>query len=289
MRILSFLHRDTETFTHILIDSATRQCAVIDPVLDYDAAAGRTSTDSLQPILELITQESLRVRYIIDTHAHADHLSGAAALKAQTGGDVVIGRDIAAVQQTFKPIFNLPAEFATDGRQFDILTDEGTQLALGNLTLEAWHVPGHTPADMAYLVRDTERTAVFVGDTLFAPDVGTARCDFPRGSSRDLYDSIQRILALPEDTLLYLCHDYPGKQGRPYTATSSVAEQKRSNIHVKCGISKAEFVHMRDTRDQTLGMPRLILPSIQVNINAGRLPEPDSNGTRYLKIPLDTL
>ena len=228
----------------------------------------------------------------IETHAHSDHLSSAHYIKAQLGGKTVMGKYIDKVQKTFKTIFNFD-DLATDASQFDILTEEGSELTLGDLSITAMHVPGHTPADMAYKVTDKsgnkEKIAVFVGDTIFAPDVGSARCDFPHGSAEDLYDSIQRLLALPDDTLLYLCHDYPPKGGREHIATVCAGGQKLRNIHVKQGTSKAEFVRMRNQRDKTLAMPRLILPSVQVNINAGELPKPEDNGVRYLKIPLNQL
>ena len=199
----------------------------------------------------------------------------------------VVGKSIDSVQKTFKSIYDLSSQFKTDASQFDILTEDGSTLSLGSLIITAMHMPGHTPADMVYWVDDGQRKAVFVGDTLFAPDVGTARCDFPNGSSSDLYDSIQRLLSLPDDTLLYLCHDYPPKNGRQHTPTTTVADEKQRNIHVKHGTSKAEFIQMRETRDKDLPMPRLILPSVQVNINAGELPNAHANGIKYLSIPLN--
>lgn len=288
MDIHAFLDKDTETYTHVLIDEASRRCAIIDPVLDFDPKAGKISHDNADNVIEFVKAQQLTLEYIIETHAHADHLSAAPYIKEQLGGKTVIGKHIDKVQKTFKTIFN-DSDLATDASQFDIVTIEGTKLTLGELTITAMHVPGHTPADMAYQVSDGEKLAVFVGDTIFAPDVGTARCDFPNGSAADLYDSIQRLLALPEDTLLYLCHDYPPKGERQHIPAVSVGEQKRHNIHVKQGTTKAEFVRMRNERDKTLAMPRLILPSVQVNINAGELPKPEDNGIRYLKIPLNQL
>lgn len=292
MNIHSFLDNDTETFTHVLIDEDSKHCAVIDPVLDFDSKAGNISHDSADKVIEFVKEQQLTLKYIIETHAHADHLSSAPYIKEQLGGNIVIGKHIEQVQKTFKTIFN-DKDLATDASQFDIVTIDGTELTLGDLTITAMHVPGHTPADMAYKVtnpnRSDEKIAVFVGDTIFAPDVGTARCDFPNGSAEDLYDSIQRLLALPDDTLLYLCHDYPPKGGRPHTPTACIGDQKLRNIHVKQGTNKAEFVRMRNERDKTLAMPRLILPSVQVNINAGELPKPEDNGIRYLKIPLNQL
>lgn len=288
MQVHSFLHQDTETYTHILADADAGVCAVIDPVLDFDPKSGHTSTTSANDVIEFIKQHHWQVNYIIETHAHADHLSAAPHIKAELGGKLVIGKHITGVQTIFKEVFNLDAHFKTDASQFDVLTDEDSQLKLGKITITAMHVPGHTPADMAYVATDEEKTVVFVGDTLFAPDVGTARCDFPGGDAGTLYDSIQRLLTLPDDTLMYLCHDYPSG-GRTYTPSTTVSAQKQSNIHVKDGINKEEFVVMRERRDATLAMPHLILPSIQVNIQAGKMPEPEDNGTRYLKIPLNVL
>ena len=286
MHIHSFLDKDSETFTHVVI-ADNNDCAIIDPVLDYDHASGRTDTQSADKVIDLVHDKGLAVKYIIETHAHADHLSSAPYLQAKLGGQIVIGKYIDKVQHTFKGIFNLEW-LQTGGSQFDVLTDESTKLTLGNIEITVMHVPGHTPADMAYQFKDDTKTAVFVGDTIFAPDVGTARCDFPNGSASDLYDSIQKLLALPDDTLLYLCHDYPNG-GRKHCPVVSVAEQKLHNIHVKDGITKEEFVHMRIARDKTLGMPRLIIPAVQVNINAGELPKAEDNGISYIKVPLNTL
>lgn len=287
MQIYSFLDATTETFTHVLVDESTKDCAIIDPVLDFDQNAGKISHTNADTIINFIQQQGLQPVYIIETHAHADHLSSAPYLKEKLGGKIVIGKYIDDVQKTFKPIYDLGSSFKTDASQFDILTEEGSTLTLGSLTITAMHVPGHTPADMAYLVDDGQRKVVFVGDTLFAPDVGTARCDFPNGSSSNLYDSIQRLLALPDDTVLYLCHDYPPRNARKHIPTTTIADEKQYNIHVKQGMSKAEFIQMRDTRDKNLPMPKLILPSVQVNINAGELPTPHDNGVKYLTIPLN--
>lgn len=298
MNIESFLHQDTETWTHLLYEDGHRMCALIDPVADYDPASGTVSYTSVERIMQTISLHQLSVKYIIETHAHADHLSAAPHVQSQLGGQIVIGRYITQVQHTFKAIFNLDSTFCTDGSQFDLLTEEGTQLTLGTLTITALHVPGHTPADMAYHVSDGTHDAIFVGDTLFAPDVGTARCDFPKGSSVCLYNSIQRLLNFPDDTTLYFCHDYPPqvaaqtdpeRSTRPYQSCSTVADQKQHNIHVKLGTSQADFVAMREEKDRTLAMPRLILPSIQVNIDAGHLPKAESNGVHYLKIPINQL
>ena len=288
MQVHSFLHQDTETFTHVLADTTQQLCAVIDPVLDFDAKSGHTSTAHIDSVIDFVREQKWQLVYIIETHAHADHLSGAIPLKKTLGGELVMGKYITEVQKIFKQVFNFNSSFRTDASQFDILMDEGDTLALGNIAITAMHVPGHTPADMAYIAVDSDKTAVFVGDTLFAPDVGTARCDFPGGDAKTLYRSIQKLLALDADTVMYLCHDYPS-QGRKHCPTTTVAAQKLANIHVKDGINEAEFVEMRERRDATLEMPRLIIPSVQVNIDAGHLPEPESNGTRYLKIPINAL
>ena len=286
MQVHSFLHSDTETYTHILADIQQNLCAVIDPVLDFDAKSGRTATTGIDEVIEFVQDQGWELVYIIETHAHADHLSAAIHLKETLGGQLVMGCHITEVQKIFKQIYNFDTSFRTDASQFDILTDEGDTLALGSITITAMHVPGHTPADMAYIATDDEKAVVFVGDTLFAPDVGTARCDFPGGDAKTLYQSIQKLLSLDEDTVMYLCHDYPS-EGRKHCPTATVAAQKQNNIHVKESINEAEFVQMRERRDATLEMPRLIIPSVQVNIDAGHFPEPEANGTRYLKVPIN--
>ncbi len=263
-------------------------CAIIDPVLDFDAKSGHTDTASVDEVIAFVREQGWTLVYIIETHAHADHISAAIHVKDELGGKLVIGQYITEVQKIFKQIFNFDSSFRTDASQFDILTDEGETLKLGGITITAMYVPGHTRADMAYLANDDEKTVVFVGDTLFAPDVGTARCDFPGGDAKTLYQSIQKLLALPDETIMYLCHDYPS-QGRKHCPTTTVAAQKLGNIHVKEGINEAEFVEMRERRDATLEMPRLIIPSVQLNIDAGHFPEPEDNGTRYLKVPLNAL
>ena len=288
MQVHSFLDSDTETYTHVLADAKLQQCAIIDPVLSFDAKSGRTSKGSVDEVIEFVREQGWHLQYIIETHAHADHLSAAIHVKETLGGQLVMGKHITEVQKIFKQIFNFDIRFRTDASQFDILTDEGETLALGSITITAMYVPGHTRADMAYVAADDEKTVVFVGDTLFAPDVGTARCDFPGGDARTLYQSIQKLLALPKDTVMYLCHDYPSA-GRKHCPTTTVAAQKLSNIHIKDGINEAEFVQMREQRDATLSMPRLIIPAVQVNIDAGHLPEPEDNGTRYLKVPINVL
>ena len=288
MQVHSFLHSDTETYTHVLADVQQQVCAIIDPVLDFDAKSGRTDTASVDKVIAFVREQGWALVYIIETHAHADHISAAIHVKETLGGKLVIGQHITEVQKIFKQIFNFDSSFRTDASQFDILTDDGETLARGGSTITAMYVPGHTRADMAYLAADDEKTVVFVGDTLFAPDVGTARCDFPGGDAKTLYQSIQKLLALPDETLMYLCHDYPS-QGRKHCPTTTVAAQKLGNIHVKDGINEAEFVEMRERRDANLEMPRLIIPSVQLNIDAGHFPKPEDNGTRYLKVPINAL
>lgn len=288
MQVHSFLHSDTETYTHVLVDVQQQVCAIIDPVLDFDAKSGHTATASIDEVIAFVREQGWKLVYIIETHAHADHISAAIHVKDELGGKLVIGQHITEVQKVFKQIFNFDTSFHTDASQFDILTDEGETLTLGGITITAMYVPGHTRADMAYLAADNEKTVVFVGDTIFAPDVGTARCDFPGGDAKTLYQSIQKLLALPDETIMYLCHDYPS-QGRKHCPTTTVAAQKLGNIHVKEGINEAEFVEMRERRDATLEMPRLIIPSVQINIDAGHLPKPEDNGTRYLKVPINAL
>ena len=288
MQVHSFLHSDTETYTHVLADVQQQVCAIIDPVLDFDAKSGRTDTASVDEVIAFVREQGWELVYIIETHAHADHISAAIHVKDELGGKLVIGQHITEVQKIFKQIFNFDTSFRTDASQFDILTDDGETLTLGGITITAMYVPGHTRADMAYLAADDEKTVVFVGDTLFAPDVGTARCDFPGGDAKTLYQSIQKLLTLPDETIMYLCHDYPS-QGRKHCPTTTVAAQKLGNIHVKEGINEAEFVEMRERRDATLEMPHLIIPSVQINIDAGHFPKPEDNGTRYLKVPINTL
>lgn len=282
--VQSFFDQATSTFTHVVYDRAGGHAAIVDPVLDFDAASGRTRHDSADQVIAFVREQGLTVDWILETHAHADHLSSAPYLKEKLGGRIAIGEAIRRVQGVFKPIFNLEPGFATDGSQFDHLFAEGEVFHIGELQAQAWHVPGHTPADLAYVIGD----AVFVGDTLFPPDVGTARCDFPGGDAHALYRSIQRLLALPADTRLFMCHDYPATERAP-VAVSTVGEQRQGNIHVHEGVSEDGFVAMRQARDATLAMPRLILPSIQVNVRAGQLPPPEGDGRRYLKLPIDVL
>jgi glyoxylase-like metal-dependent hydrolase (beta-lactamase superfamily II) len=279
-----FFDPATWTVTYVVHAGNGTACAVVDPVLDYDSKAGRTSTDSADRVASFIQDRQLKPQWILETHAHADHLSAAAYLRSRIGGQVGIGRDITTVQETFARIFNLELGFATDGRQFGHLFADGERFGIGQLQAEVLAVPGHTPACVAYKVGD----AVFAGDTLFMPDVGTARCDFPGGSAAQLYRSIRKLLELPPQTRLFMCHDYP-PAGREPAWETTVAEQKRANIHIHDGISEEQFVAMRTARDRSLEMPNLILPSIQVNIRAGQLPPVEDNGVAYLKIPLNAL
>ena len=282
--VQSFFDPATSTFTHVVYDRVGGHAAVVDPVLDFDPASGRTRHDSVDQVIAFVREQGLMLDWILETHAHADHLSAAPHLQAKLGGRIAIGEAIRRVQGVFKPIFNLEPGFATDGSQFDHLFADGEVFHIGELRAQAWHVPGHTPADLAYVIGD----AVFVGDTLFPPDVGTARCDFPGGDAHTLYRSIQRLLALPPETRLYMCHDYPVTDRAPQ-AVCTVGEQREGNVHVHEGVDEAAFVAMRQARDATLAMPRLILPSIQVNIRAGHLPPAEANGVRYLKVPIDAL
>ena len=282
--VQSFFDPATSTFTHVVYDQVGGRAAIVDPVLDFDAASGRTRRDSADEVIAFVRAKGLTVDWILETHAHADHLSSAPYLQAQLGGRIAIGEAIRRVQGVFKPIFNLEPGFATDGSQFDHLFADGEVFSIGALQAQAWHVPGHTPADLAYVIGD----AVFVGDTLFPPDVGTARCDFPGGDAHALYRSIQRLLALPAETRLFMCHDYPATDRAP-VAMCTVGEQREGNVHVHDGVAEDGFVAMRQARDATLGMPRLILPSIQVNVRAGHLPPPEADGRSYLKLPVDVL
>ncbi|MBU1357702.1 MAG: MBL fold metallo-hydrolase [Gammaproteobacteria bacterium] len=283
-------HFDTATSTvsYIVIDRETRQCAIVDSVLDFDPKSGRTRTTGADKLIARVEELGLKVGWLLETHVHADHLSAAPYLQKRVGGTIGIGSHISQVQKVFGKLFNAGPDFARDGSQFGHLFDDGETFSIGSLKARAIHTPGHTPACMTYVVEGDGERAAFVGDTLFMPDYGTARCDFPGGDARTLYRSINKVLALPADTKLYMCHDYqPG--GREVRFVSTVAEQREANVHVRNGISEDEFVAMRTARDATLDMPVLILPSVQVNMRAGHLPEPESNGTRYLKIPLDAL
>lgn len=282
--IKAFFDPETWTYTYVVSGGKGTPCIIIDSVLNYDPKSGRTSTHSADEVIQFIQNEELKLAWILETHAHADHLTAAPYLQEKLGGKLVIGNHITNVQSVFKGVFNLEAGFAVDGSQFDHLLTDGESLDFGELSLKALYVPGHTPACMAYEIGD----ALFVGDTLFMPDVGTARCDFPGGNAKTLYQSIQKILSYPNETKLYMCHDYP-PNGRSPEFCSTVGAEKSGNIHVHDGISEQQFVQMRTQRDKTLQMPTLILPSIQVNIRAGHFPEPEDNGKSYLKIPLNIL
>ncbi len=283
--IQSFFHEDTSTFTHLLVDEASRQAALVDPVMDFDQKSGRTATTSIDNILTQVEQQGLTLKYVLETHAHADHLTSASYIREKTGAEVVIGNPITTVQGTFKKIFNEGDRFSADGHQFDVLISEGDELLLGETRIRPLATPGHTPACHSLVVNDSD---VFVGDTIFAPDVGSARCDFPGGDAGTLYASMKRLLALGDNVVLHLCHDYP-PAGRPVKSAVTVAEERADNIHVHDGISREEFIRMREERDATLEMPRLILPSLQVNIRAGDFPEAEDNGVSYLKLPLNLL
>jgi glyoxylase-like metal-dependent hydrolase (beta-lactamase superfamily II) len=272
----------TSTFTYVVHTGDDSSCAIVDSVLDYDPKAGRTSTACADRVIAFVRARALRVEWLLETHAHADHLSAAQYLRRELGGKIAIGEQIRTVQRAFKGVFNLGADVPADGTQFDHLFAPDETFAIGTLTAQALHVPGHTPADMAYVVGD----AVFVGDTLFMPDVGSARCDFPGGDAHALYRSVQRLLSLPAETRLFMCHDYP-PQSREVRCETTVREERSANIHLHEGVSENDFVEMRTRRDRTLSMPILILPSVQVNIRAGAMPPPESNGVRYLKIPVD--
>jgi len=284
MIIKDFFDLETSTYTYVVFECQGSPCVIIDAVLNYDPKSARTSTQSADEVIAYVQAQQLQVVWILETHAHADHLTAASYLQQQLGGQLVIGDYITRVQSVFKGVFNLDDGFKVDGSQFNYLIKEGESLAFGNLSLKALFVPGHTPACMAYEIGN----AIFVGDTLFMPDVGTARCDFPGGDANTLFQSIKQILSYPKDTKLYMCHDYPPSD-RPVECSTTVGEQKLKNIHVHDGVTQEQFVQMRTAKDQTLGMPTLILPSISVNIRAGRFPDPEANGVSYLKIPLNAL
>lgn len=282
--VKAFFDPATWTVTYVVYEASGSACAIIDSVMDYDPKSGRTRTTSADKVIAFVKNNDLRVEWILETHAHADHLSAAPYLRKQLGGKIAIGAGITGVQKVFKGIFNLEQEFQPDGTQFDQLLADGETFVIGNLTAKAMSVPGHTPACLAYQVGD----AVFVGDTLFMPDVGTARCDFPGGNANQLYGSMRRLLNLPLETRLFMCHDYP-PAGRDPNWETTVAAQRAGNIHIKDGVSEEDFVKMRSARDATLEMPVLILPAVQVNIRAGEMPPKEANGVSYLKIPIDIL
>lgn len=280
----AFFDEPTFTVTYLVIDPATKHAAVIDSVLDFDQKAGRTGTKRANELLARIAATGVHVKWLLETHVHADHLSAAPYLKAKLGAPVVIGEHVATVQQTFKPVFDA-TDVSGDGREFDRMVRDGETLPLGELDIEVIHTPGHTPACLTYRIGD----AAFVGDTMFMPDYGTARCDFPGGSARTLYQSIRRILALPPETRLFMCHDYKAPGRDAFVWETTVAEQRAKNIHIHDGVSEAQFVAMREARDKTLAMPVLILPSVQVNMRAGHMPPPDHDGKVRLRLPVDML
>jgi glyoxylase-like metal-dependent hydrolase (beta-lactamase superfamily II) len=283
--IEAFLDPASSTWSYVVHEGDGSACAIVDPVLDYDAAAGRTGTVQADRISAFVRTHQLQVQWLLETHAHADHLSAAPYLRRELGGKIAIGQSISKVQDVFKRLFNLEPGFAADGSQFDHLFAPDESFMIGNLKATALHVPGHTPADMAYLV---DSTLILVGDTLFMPDVGTARCDFPGGNANQMFASIQKLLAFAAGVNLYVCHDYP-PEGREPSCVTTVGEQRRSNIHVRDGVDESEFVAMRNQRDAGLGMPNLLLPAIQVNVRAGNLPPAEDNGVTYLKIPVNRL
>lgn len=282
--VSAFFDEATFTVTYVVSDPDTGRAAVIDPVLDFDSASGRTSTSSADEVIAHVKDNDLKVDWILETHVHADHLSGAPYLKENLGGTTAIGAAVTAVQDAFKGVFNLK-DLDTDGSQFDHLFADGEAFKIGNIDAQALSTPGHTPACITIVAGD----AAFVGDTLFMPDFGSARTDFPGGSATQLYDSIQKILALPDETRLFMCHDYKAPGRDVFAWETSVAEQRAANIHINDTVSRDEFVAMREGRDAQLGMPKLILPSLQVNLRAGQLPEPEDNDIRYLKLPIDAV
>ncbi|NHZ89811.1 MBL fold metallo-hydrolase [Massilia sp. CCM 8733] len=287
-QVEGFFDAATSTVSYLVLDPATNSCALIDSVLDFDQKSGRTGTTSADRLIARVGELGASVEWILETHVHADHLTAAPYLQRRLGGKTAIGRHIAAVQEVFGTLLNTGAGMARDGSQFDHLFADGETFHIGSVECSAMHTPGHTPACLSYVVGYGGRLAAFVGDTLFMPDYGTARCDFPGGDAGTLYRSIGKVLALPDDTLLYMCHDYqPG--GREVRFVSSVAEERAHNVHVGGGIGEDDFVAMRTRRDATLAMPALILPSVQINMRAGQFPEPEANGQRYLKIPLNAL
>jgi glyoxylase-like metal-dependent hydrolase (beta-lactamase superfamily II) len=279
--IEAFFDEPTNTVSYLLADPASHEAVVIDPVLDFDLSSGEAGSGSAERILQFATDRGWRITRVLETHAHADHLSAAPYFKAKVGAQIGIGEHIRDVQKIFRPVFAVD-DLQTDGSDFDHLFRDGERFGIGALEVEVLHVPGHTPADVAYRVED----AVFVGDTLFMPDYGTARADFPGGDARTLYRSIRRILALPDETRLFMCHDYKAPGRDEYLWETTVGAERRANVHVHDGVSEADFVAMREARDATLAVPRLLLPSIQVNVRAGRFPAAEANGVRYLKIPV---
>ena len=288
LQVEAFFDAATSTVTWLVLDPATRRCAIVDSVLDYDARSGRTASAGAERLLARVAELGATVQWILETHLHADHLSAAHWIRQRAGGTLGIGRRITDLQRVFGKLFNAGPGFVPDGRQFDHLFDDGETFAIGAVQATALHTPGHTPGCMTFLVPGREHAFAFIGDTLFMPDYGSARCDFPGGDAAALYRSIRRVLSLPGDTVLCLCHDYaPG--GRAVGVASTVAEQRAANIHAHDGVDEAAFVALRTARDATLAKPQLLLPAVQVNMRGGALPEPEGNGVRYLKIPLDSV
>ncbi len=283
--VTKFFDEPTNTFSYVVADPETKKCAVVDSVLNFDPNSGRTSKTGADEIIAFVREQGLSVEWVLETHVHADHLSAAPYIQEALGGRLGIGDQITVVQDTFGKLFNAGSEFERDGSQFDVLFKDGDAFSVGNIKAHVLHTPGHTPACMTYVIGD----AGFVGDTLFMPDYGTARCDFPGGDAATLFASVRKIFALPDETRLFMCHDYKAPGRDTYAWETTVAEEKAHNIHVHTGVSVDEFVGWRTSRDKTLDMPRLILPSVQVNMRAGHLPPAEDNGTRYLKIPLDAL
>ena len=283
--IAGFFDEATNTITYVIHDPETKAAAIIDSVLDYEAASGRTSNGPADLVIEYVRTHDLTVEWILETHAHADHISAAPYLQERIGGKLGIGREIIRVQEVFGKLFNAGTDFERDGSQFDHLFEDGDAIALGSISGIALHVPGHTPADMAFIFGD----AAFVGDTIFMPDFGTARADFPGGDAGQLYRSIRRLLSLPDQTRLFLCHDYKAPGRDEYAWETTVKQQREENVHVRDGVTEEEFVAMRTGRDKELAMPKLIMPSVQVNIRGGRLPEPEANGVSYIKIPVNAV
>ena len=283
--IAGFFDEATNTVSYVVHDPKTGEAAIIDSVLDFDAASGRTANGSADRMIEYVTSNNLKVTWLIETHAHADHISAAPYLQERLGGKLAIGRDIIRVQEVFGKLFNAGTDFERDGSQFDKLFEDGETFRIGELEGIALHVPGHTPADMAFIVGD----AAFVGDTILMPDFGTARADFPGGDAGQLFRSIRRLLSLPDETRLFLCHDYKAPGRDEYAWETTVKQQREENVHVKDGVTEQDFVAMRTDRDKTLSMPKLIMPSVQVNIRGGRLPDPEENGVSYIKIPVNAV
>lgn len=284
-QVHAFFDEDTFTITYVVTDPSTKKAAIVDSVLDYDPHSGRTSTSSADEVIAYVKDQGLTIEWLLETHAHADHLSAAPYLKEQLGGQIAIGEHIATVQGVFGDLFNAEPDFKRDGSQFDHLFKDGDTFTVGSIEAKVMHTPGHTPACLTYVIGD----AGFVGDTLFMPDYGTARCDFPGGNANTLYQSVQKIFALPDETRLFMCHDYLPEGRTEYVWETTVGEERTKNIHIHEGISEADFVEMRTSRDATLAVPRLILPSVQVNMRAGHKPPAESNGVSYLKIPLDAI